>query len=159
MNHAFGTTGWHGWLHSFESGWCRHFVNVEAVGVSLAEGLWRGWPGLLRKFQVFKMLTKVIFGFVLVTLVHGDCKIRLVTDCDDLCSVSLQSPRVQVVQFSGRVASFGCVSLLSTWVCKQTNISFQYLITETMISELNWINRGIAETEIFQYVWLPTKIC
>ncbi len=78
---------------------------------------------------------------MLVTLVYGDCKICLVTDCDDLCSVPLQSPRVQVVRFAGRVASFGCVSLRSTWVRIQTNIPFQYLITETIISELNFQSR------------------
>jgi hypothetical protein len=76
-------------------------------------------------WQVSKMLTKVLtavlIGLVLwVTSVQGDCRIRLVTDCDDLCSVSLQSPRVQVVRFLGRVASFGCVLLRSTWVCIQT---------------------------------------
>jgi hypothetical protein len=53
-------------------------------------------------------------------VVEGKCRVQPITECDDLCSVALQSPRVQVVRFSGRVALFGCVSLRLTWVCIQT---------------------------------------
>jgi hypothetical protein len=44
------------------------------------------------------MLTKVCGVLLLAHLVLSDCQVRPITECDNLCSVSLQSPRVQLVR-------------------------------------------------------------
>jgi hypothetical protein len=58
----------------------------------------------------------VLMCWLLPIQVSSECRVQPVTDCDDLCAPSLLSPRIQVVRFAGRVASFGCISLRSTWV-------------------------------------------
>jgi hypothetical protein len=79
----------------------------------------KGWNGVVIMYSQWAIWVWT----TLVTIVAAKCPVAPITDCDDLCNPALQSARIQLVRFDGRVASFGCVTTRATWVCSMFCIS------------------------------------